>query len=67
VVIAASKASSSNGRFSAVASTAAASWAGRFARIDADGSTGVTSRSAGSYEPAPSGNHDRQIRARAVR
>ena len=53
VVIAASKALSGNGRASAAAFTAAASPAGRCARIDADGSTGVTWRSAGSYEPAP--------------
>ena len=36
-----------------MASTASASPAGRCARIDADGSTGVTSRPAGLYEPAP--------------
>jgi hypothetical protein len=53
VVIAASKQPSGNGRSSAVASTAAGSPAGRCARIDTDGSTGVTWRSAGSYEPAP--------------
>jgi hypothetical protein len=48
VVIAASKLPSAKGSCSAVASTAGASPGGRCARIDADGSTGVTWRSAGS-------------------
>jgi hypothetical protein len=53
VVIAASKELSSNGSSSARASTTGAAPGGRCARITADGSTAVTSRSGGSYEPAP--------------
>src|SRR4029450_5019488 len=51
--IAASKDWSSNGRPSAVAATHGAASAGRCARMTADGSTAVTSRSEGSYEPVP--------------
>ena len=53
VARAASKWAAGNGRFSAMASTAAVKRAGLCARIDADGSIAVTCRSAGSYEPAP--------------
>jgi hypothetical protein len=48
VVMAASNESAGNGRSAAVASTAGARSGGRWARIDADGSTGVTCRPAGS-------------------
>jgi hypothetical protein len=48
VLIAPSNARSGNGSFSATASIAGGRSAGRCARIDADGSTAVTARSAGS-------------------
>ena len=51
--MAASKESSGNGRCSAAASTAGPAPAGRWPIITADGSTAVTSRSRGSYEPVP--------------
>ena len=53
MAIAASNAPSSNGRRSAVASTAGRSRRERCARIAAEGSTATTGRSSGSYEPAP--------------
>src|SRR5258708_1905861 len=52
--IAASKDWSSNGRLSAAAATRGAAPAGRCARMSADGSTAVTSRPGGSWEPVPS-------------
>jgi len=51
--IAASKDWSSNGRLSAAAATHRDAPAGRCARMTADGSTAVTSRSGGSWEPVP--------------
>jgi hypothetical protein len=51
--IAASKDWSSNGRLSAAAATHRAEPLGRCARMTADGSTAVTSRSEGSQEPVP--------------
>ena len=51
--MAASKRRSSNGSSSAKARTTGADPSGRWAIIVSDGSTAVTSRSAGSYAPAP--------------
>ena len=53
MAIAASNAPSANGSASARASMHGAAPGGRCARITADGSTAVTSRSRGSYAPAP--------------
>lgn len=52
-VIAASNSPSAKGRCSARASIARASWDGRCARIDTEGSMAVTVRAALSYDPAP--------------
>ncbi|GGV95110.1 hypothetical protein GCM10010230_09960 [Streptomyces narbonensis] len=52
-VIEASKDPSANGRSSATASTAASSPFGRWALMEADGSTAVTVPPMFSYEPAP--------------
>jgi hypothetical protein len=51
--MAASKLPSANGRSSAKACTTGAAPSGRWAIITSDGSTAVTSRSAGSYAPVP--------------
>jgi hypothetical protein len=51
--MAASKLPSSNGSSSATALTTGAASSGRWAIITSDGSTATTSRSCGSYDPAP--------------